>query len=419
MAKTKKKRSSFSLFRKFLKNREYKTILSRSKTSNKKKNNSKHRATVIRNRILLLSALIALVICTTYVVLLFSHPVGVFEYFGHIIHTSGNLNGYDIELEGGVAESVISEKNIYYLLTDRTLNCYTDTGKTVFEKQHSYKAPIVCSSETRHLIYGQGESGLSVGTVNEVLYTENLEYDIVCADISDAGYYAVATRADGYEASVSVFDKRNKKVFEWFSSEELVNSVSLSPNGKTLAVATVKVKNGSAVSSVHILNYKSATPVMTRSYDDKVVYDIRSISNSVFCTVFSDSIEFLNFKKQSAKVHESEYTVSMVKQFGKRTIAIRTVAANHDESLVEVYNAKGKLIKSFKANTFVSDFSYKSGKLYLLGRNEIVKFDLKGKKLSSCEVGYDAAFLQVISDNKVACINNGSIVKCDLKKTEG
>lgn len=412
------KRIKFNLFRKKNAKKKYASI----EPNNRKKANiqskKSRRAAVIRNRVLLLAVFVSLIAVLAFVVLQLMHPVGVFEYLSHRLAISGSGDGYTIDIEGGPPSDIVDADGVYYSVSDYTLNCYTFSGKTVFENNHSYKKPVLCTSDTRYLLYGQGESGLTIGTVRETLYADSFDHGILCADIADSGHYAVATNADGYEASVSVFDKKNRKIFEWFSSQELVNSVALSPNGKTLAVATVMVQNGTPISNVYVMNYKSPSPLFSKNYHDEIIFDLRSVSNSVFCTVFSDNLDFIDFKKQSVLSHESEYTISMIKQFGGRTVAIRTAAANRDESIVEIYNAKGKLASSFEIDAYINDFSYKSGKIYLLSRSVAEKYDNRGKLLSRCDVEHDAVFIQVISDNKIACVRNGNIEKFSLNKAE-
>ena len=53
--------------------------------------------------------------------------------------------------------------------------------------------------------------------------------------------------------------------------------------------------------------------------------------------------------------HESEYSVNLVKQFGDKTIALRSVAANQDHGIVEIYGRKGKLVSSFEVDNNITE----------------------------------------------------------------
>ncbi len=376
------------------------------------------RTNIIKNRIIALVSAAALFLVVVFVATSLSHPVGVVEYFKTVFTTGGSGQGYEIDIEGGKPQYTISQDDIYFVVNDSSVNCYNTNGKIIFERNHSYAKPVVKQSETRYLLYDQGEPELTVSTYSDKLYSVKFGHGIICADISDSGYFAVAAKADGYDSSVSVYNKKNKKMFEWFSSDETITSVSLLKNGKTLAVSTVKVENGNFVSHVYVFNYKSATPLMQRTYPDKIIYNLIESKNSGFFVVLDNKIEFLNFRKETAITHESEYSVNLVKQFGDKTIALRSVAANQDHGIVEIYSRKGKLVSSFEVDNNITDFSYKSGKLYLLGHSNIFKYNTKGKLLAIADVNYDALFVEVISDNSIACIRSSVVEKCVLKKAE-
>lgn len=364
-------------------------------------------------------AVLCVIIALAYFIITTLHPVGVVEYFKSAHSAIGSGEGYDVDIEGGKPSYTLSTGDKYYIVTASSVNCYNINGKTIFERPHSFTQPVVKYSDTRYLLYGQGENELSVNTFTDNLYNHNFSNPVICAALSDSGGFAVATKAEGYDSSVVVYDKNNNKLFEWFSSDETINSLALSPNGKTLAVSTLKVDNGKFSAAVHILKFDSANAVMKRTYEDDAVYQLTAVSNNTFCAVFSDNIEFLNFSKDTAVSNKSDYTVSIFKFLGGRVVALRTVAANQDQSILEVYKTNGDLVSSFNVNNYITDFSYKSGKLYLLGLSEIYKYDIKGELLATAEASYDALFIEAVSENSVACIRNSTIDKYTLTKTEG
>lgn len=393
----------------------YDSIRFSSQSSEAKGRKKKKRGRSATPIIVLVSVVLAAI--TAYAVTVTLHPVGVVEYFSGLYASVGSGSGYDINVSGSKPSYTVGAGSLYYTVSDNSVNCYNNGGKVVFERAHSYTDPVIKVSDTRYLLYAQGEKEISVNTLSKTLYTHNFESGIICAAISDSGGYAVATKSGGYDSSVAVFDKNNKKIYEWFSADETVNAIALSSNGKTLAVSTLKVENGKYVSGIYVLRFDSANPIMKRSYTDSVVYQLYAVSNSSVCAVFSDTVEFLNYKKDSVTTHQSEYSVNMVKQVGDRIIVLRTVAANRDDSLFEVYRSDGKKTSSFNVNKYITDFSYKSGKIYVLGLSELAKYDLKGNLLAAAGSSYDALFIEAISDNNVACIRNSVIEKCTLTKT--
>lgn len=361
---------------------------------------------------------LCVVLLAAYLIVLSVHPVGVIEYLKSEYTSIGKGSGYNIDIHDGKPKYTISADDKYVVVSSNYVNCYNGNGKTIFEQSHSLAEPVVKLSDTRYLLYGQGERALKVNTFSDELYSVNFESGIITAAISDSGVFAVATKAEGYSSGVAVFNKRNEKIFEWFSSDETINNLALSSSGKNLAVSTVKVSDGKFLSTLYVLNFNSADAVYKKTYSDDVVYQILPVSASTYSVVFSNNIEFINYKRENVKSHSSNYSISIVKKSEGKIIAVRTVAANQDESIIEVYSLNGKLKSSFKVNSFITDISYKGNKIYLLGPHNIFKYSTKGELLVETKSDFDVLFLEAISNNNVACIRNSSIDKCELTQTE-
>jgi hypothetical protein len=356
------------------------------------------------------------ILATGYFIALALHPAGVFEYISSTYACVGEGAGYPVKISGGKVSYNLSLENKFFLITDNMVSCYSDKGKIIAERPHNFSSPVVKAADTRYIVYGQGEKELSVNTYGKELFLTNFSSGIIDANICDAGRFVVASKSDGYDSSVAIFDKNNNKIFEWFSADETVNSVALSPSGKAVAVSTVKVENGKFISSFYVLKYNSADPVMKKIYTDQVIYRVYSISESNFGVVFANNVEFLNYKKNTVVSHQSDYSISMVKKFEDKLIVLRTVAANQDESIVELYKKNGTLISSFKINNQVKDISYKSGKVFTLELSGISKYDKKGKMLSSADASFDSLYIETFSDNGVAVIRNSVIEQKTLTK---
>lgn len=387
-------------------------IKKRQKPSTKRRNKRKN-----KNTYFVIPAVL-IIFLAIYLIILSIHPVGVIEYLKSEYISVGTGSGYDIDIHDGKPIYTISDDDKYLVVSSNYVNCYNRNGKIIFEKSHSLSEPVVKLSETRYLLYGQGESALQINSFSKPLYVQNFSSGIITAALSDSGVFAVATKTEGYNSSVSVFNKNNEKIFEWFSSDETINALSLSDNGNILAVSTVKVSNGKFISNFYVLNYKSADPLYKKSYQDDVVYQIYPTKNKVFAVALSNNIEFINYRNGSENSNKSDYALSLVKHTNGQIVVVRTIAANQDESLIEIYAANGKQKASFKVGNNITDFSYNSNKLYLLGLHDIFKYNTKGELLVTTKADYDTLFIESISANHIACIKNSSIDKFELKQKE-
>ncbi len=389
---------------------EQKNRISRNKVGSKKSN--------LLSLKFIIPLILVVFIVSSYIFVTINHPVGIFEYFTNLFASSGTGSGYDCEIYGGKPKYTIGADDKYYLVTDTSVNCYNKNGKTIFERSHVYSDPVINVAETRYILYGQSESELTVNTLTDNLYTRNFEHNIISASICDEGSYCVATKADGYDSVVYVFDKNNNKVYEWYSSGEMVSALSLSRNGSTLAVATISVDNGKFVSKIYFLRFDSADAIIKCEYTDDIVYGLYESGSNVFCVVFSDSIEFINYKSNTTKSYKSEYAINIVKSFSDCFVVLRSVDVNQDQSVIEIYDRRGEKVSTLNINSSVTDFSYKSGNLYLLETSKVRKYDTDGNLCSESDVNFDSLYIEYVSDNNVACIRNSTIEKITLNDME-
>lgn len=366
----------------------------------------------------LVIAVLLAVLLIAYAVFISIHPVGAVEYFKTQHALSGSGDSFNNNISGGKPLFTLSADKCFFLITDSNINCYNLNGKMVFSQLHNYSRPVSCISETRIILFDQGETDLTVYGFGNKLFARHFEKGIITAAISKCGVYAVATKAEGYDSVVSVFDKNNNQIYQWFSSSETVNALALSDDGKTLGVATLSVKEGRYSSSVYALNFDSANPIMKTNYTDKTVYQLFTSSSSVFCAVFNDKIDFINYKKGNTVSHESEHNINIVKKTEGKIIALKTVSGNQDENLIDVYKKNGELQATVKISKHITDFSFKSGKINLLCLDQIEKYDMDGKLIGQAQTGYDACFIETQSDRSVICVRNSVIETVLLNKPE-
>lgn len=106
--------------------------------------------------------------------------------------------------------------------------------------------------------------------------------EIITAGISDSGVYAVVTRSDKYASVVTVYDKRNKRIYEWSSATDTVNNVAVSPNGQKNRSLAFSAASGKFTSKISVLEFDSASPKYTDVIDGSLVYTLDGFHNSGF-----------------------------------------------------------------------------------------------------------------------------------------
>ncbi len=358
-----------------------------------------------------ISASVIITLLCIYLIVCVLHPVGLVEYLTNCYARIGSGKGYEVSISGGETLNSVQKSNYYYILSENNVEAYNNSGRNIFTVQHGFSKPVLKTGDTRYLVYSQGEKVLKVHTFNGLHHTYNLDNSILTANISKSGAVAIATKTEGYESKVTVYNKNNKKLYEWFSTDETVTSVCLNDSGKRLAVATVKVTGGAFVSKVYILKFNSANPLRTFEYNGEIIYSLNNSGGNGVFALFEKRIEFINTLSGKKKENSSDYSLNIAKKIGSNIITVNTLDANKSESNVFVYSLTGGLKANFKVNGTISDVSMKSGRLHLLTDSGIIIADKSGKILSKAQCSFDVKNIIALSDKSVVGISNNLVDK--------
>ena len=95
------------------------------------------------------------------------------------------------------------------------------------------------SSSGRILVYDIGAKNFRIQSKTRVLFEKQTDHMILTASIGRDGSVAVATRADGAESMLTVYDKNHKETFKWACAKEHIVSCDVSDNGRMFVVAVL------------------------------------------------------------------------------------------------------------------------------------------------------------------------------------
>ena len=105
-------------------------------------------------------------------------PAGVVETVSNSIAVLGS-GKYPLEFDSGNTISVVSKGSYYYVLTDTKITAVSNSGKLIFSYVHGYENPVLKTSSTRAMVFGQGQTGALIFNLNGLKATVNSKKDII------------------------------------------------------------------------------------------------------------------------------------------------------------------------------------------------------------------------------------------------
>lgn len=416
-----KRRRRHNFFKKYINNdikmhSEYQESKKEKKTKNKKAYfkvlNGKKKSKTIR-RIILLGTVFSVAI-SLLIISIFS-PTGLSELYKNFSSTFSFKSYFPIELSGTETYAVEVDDNYFYLLSDTDFSVISNNGKITLKDNHGFSNPVMSKSETRCLLYDQNGNGVKIYNANENLINKNMDNTIYSGDISRNGTFAIAGKSDKFTSMVTVFDKNGDFLYEWFCPEENIFSVAVAPNGKSIAVATVKVLEGEFSSSIYILKFDSADPIFSKKYDGQLIIGINSFSKQNFAVVFENKCDIISWKNYSSLLFESDYDINFIKSNKKHTIIASSRENDDGNYKFSVYKGNKKLKTEFNFSGQVDDFNIKSNKIFILSGNSVYLINSDGNIAKKGDCGFGIIKIVPISSDSCLVIGHNSIAKITLQ----
>lgn len=342
-------------------------------------------------------------------------PAGIIESISNSLAHLGS-GSYPIELESTNTINTVPRNSYYYVLTNSYVKAFSKSGKVLFSYAHGFENPMIKTSSSRAIVFNQGSTEALIfnhSGLKESLVTEK---NIITAGVSDSGTYAIATHSDKYTSAVTVYSKSNKVLYEWYSANETVNNVALSPNGRKLAVSGFSSNVGEYKSTLYVLNYKSATPEYTEKVENSLIYNIDTTFRNGFTIITSNKLKFVKWFKYTSSEYSNDYNISYYKPNSNGSVAVFNRESDKTDNRIVVFSKSGKIKSEFTYKGIISDINLFSGHIYCMSETEIYQLNTEGAILKKASCGFGAVNFTVSAINNIAVITDSKIEKIKLEQ---
>ena len=335
-------------------------------------------------------------------------PAGVLQTLSNATATIG-AGSFPIAVSGSETVTVAPFDNYFYHLTDTHISAYSTGGKILFSESHGFEKPVLAVSQGRALLYNQGgEDGLILD-LRGIKHNFKTKNEIICGDISNSGSYAITTYSDSYASAVTVYNKHNKMVYEWYSAEDMINNVAISASGKKIAVSTFNSVSGTFDSKVNIINFKTATPEYTEKFENQIIYALKSSNKSTFSIIKSNGIDFVKWRSHKVKNYEDKYNIYYIRMNGGVKVGVFSRESDRTDNKIVIFSKSGKVKTTVNYKGIINDIQVKGSNVYCINDSEVTVLDFKGKIKHTAEYGFAGTGISVASANVVSVITNNEI----------
>ncbi|MPM82650.1 hypothetical protein SDC9_129712 [bioreactor metagenome] len=263
----------------------------------------------------------------------------------------------------------------------------------ILKVEHNFIKPTLIAHNQRALLFDRAGSQFMIASSSKVLYSskqteKTLSQNIITAALGKTGNVAFGTWSDEGVCQMNVFGYKLEKRFEYNFASDRITSLSLSDNGKYVAVSVLGAKDAQIYSIIYIFALDSTKPVVNQKIAGETVTNIDFLGNK--------SVNVISTRKR--------YVVSLDKGIEtKSTVDFQT----HTLTGVSFDN------DSARSAVLLSEYG-NSGSNILYGFSDSGKkqFEIKVKNVK--KIDCNRKYVVALADDKVYCYNNSGKLRGEI-----
>ena len=308
--------------------------------------------------------------------------------------------------------------NLVYA-SDTKFNVLNSFGRSMYSYNQTFSSPVLAKAADSDMtiVYNLGGKEFAINSLDSTIYKGEAKDNIIGADVSKSGVYALVTTKDGYLSKLYVYSKDNKQIYAYSFADFYITCVSIDSKGKTAVLTGVSAHNGSQLSCIYLLDFTKEEPVFFEEISDNILYYVEHTDNTHACIIGDSAAYSLSNRSKSLKTFSYDgksltafdvntdtdtYTLSLsrsgdgrmcdVYSFSSGGALKGTVTTEHRITSVSTYKNRVAVLDGDTVYLYTKDGTFLSEKVagldphtvvlysttdaYILGVSEIRRLDL-------------------------------------------
>lgn len=310
------------------------------------------------------------------------------------------------------------DRNLVYASDTKfvTMNNY---GRTIFENPQAFANPVLAQANDSDmsLVYNLGGKGFSIYTLDSVVYTGEAEDNIIVADISKNGTYALVTEKDGYLSKLYVYSNENKQIFAYSFADYYITSVSLNSKGDTAVLTGISAHDGTQYSAVYLLDFTKEEPVIFEEFENNILYYAEHLTNNYVCIIGDTATYTLNTitKNFSTTNYEGKSLTAFDINTDTNTFALSLSRSGDGRKCdLLVFSTSGSLKKTISTELMVTAISTYKNRVGVLSSGKVYLYSKDGTLISEKNAGLDPHSLVLYSTTDAYILGVSEIRRMDF-----
>lgn len=290
--------------------------------------------------------------------------------------------GYPYRISSSSVKDIDMLSSNLFLLTDSATISLDSTAKEIAKIDHTYTTPSMSVGDGRAVIYDRGGYRYMVQSRTEKLHSKETKEKIITCDIGKTGNVAVATLEKDSTEIITVYSSNFSKVqFKWASYSDNVVDISLSDNGKYMAVATIGASDGEVLSKVYMFDFDYAKALAVFKYPGTSMLDIEFSDRDTVVAV-GDNLKSV-IKNKTERQDDMKFGTSKLMRYsmssnGKSALILAQYGSSN-LNVLKAYDNKGNELFSKKIENTVKKIYCNQNSISVLLDNRVEIYNMDGE----------------------------------------
>lgn len=276
---------------------------------------------------------------------------------------------------------------------------YTSSGRLIINDDKTIGNPRLEESDRYLLMCDIGGTEFRVYNMFTEVYSDHAQNTILAADVSDSGDIAILTKSDTSRSSVQLLNSKFK-LRKIYNRYDYAVDVSLTDNGKTLAVLSYSFEDGEAVANLCMISTDHDMPFFSTSIKGAFPLYCEYTSSGKLNVVCDDRI--VSFDGSGRLIKEliyGEYSTAVLSDVNSDGAAV--VSKNNDKFKLIVFDRNGNSVYNDYLSSSAESIRLYGNYVFVDGDTSIVRINLFNgsvKQASSYDFG---AVMLIKSENEL------------------
>ena len=324
--------------------------------------------------------------------------------------------GFPLSFSGGSIVDIEAVDSNVCVLTNEMLYCVSPSGKLKFSEVLNFSQPVIKTSGKYGIVFDRLSGKYMIISKSKVIYSGNSldSQQIITAQISNNGNYAIASRSSEAACVLTYYDKNGTEKFSWACMKDHIVSVDIASNKREIACAALSASEGEIETKVYLLDIYSNKTEWEYTVKGSAAVNISFVSSGRLGLLCNNANLVLDAGKDEPVVLNDKYTSTLLDSYTDESgyrVTLTAKFGSFSGYELKCFAPGGSVAYVYETQNKITDIFCSGKKAYLLSGSQIICLNSFGKESKIIDI--ETAGLGItVASGRIFCYSLNTLYKC-------